>query len=74
MTLYTGTRVVAFASAEEIVAGEEYAKVIGPEQLLAAFASLPAANNDAAAAGVGVSIGHLYRTDADPSVICVRIA
>ena len=34
---------------------------------------LPVASNDTTAAAAGVAIGGYYRTNANPSVICVRV-
>jgi hypothetical protein len=34
---------------------------------------LPIASNDATAAAAGVAKGGYYRTNADPSIICVRV-
>jgi hypothetical protein len=34
----------------------------------------PVASNNATAATAGVGVGGLYRTNADPSVVCVRTA
>lgn len=39
-----------------------------------ALASVPAAANNSAAASAGVQIGGFYRTNADPSVLCIRSA
>ena len=39
-----------------------------------ALASVPTAANNAAAATAGVAVGGLYRTNADPSVVCIRSA
>jgi len=71
---YSGTRVVPFASAEEIIAGTQENKAISPNNLSLAFLGLVTAANDAAAAAAGVGVGKLYRTGNDPSVICVRVA
>ena len=38
------------------------------------FSELEAAANNSAAASAGVAVGGLPRTDADPSVVCVRTA
>ena len=39
-----------------------------------ALAGIPTAANNAAAATAGVAVGGFYRTNADPSVVCVRSA
>ena len=36
--------------------------------------SLPLAANNAGAAGAGILVGGLYRTNADPSIVCIRSA
>lgn len=38
------------------------------------LAGVPAAANNAAAAAAGVAVGGIYRTNADPSVLCIRSA
>jgi hypothetical protein len=38
----------------------------------AVFSAIPTAANNAAAASAGVVVGGLYRTSADPSVLCIR--
>ncbi len=38
------------------------------------YAALPTAADNATAAAAGVAIGGMYRTNADPSVLCVRTA
>jgi hypothetical protein len=40
----------------------------------AGFENLPVASNNATAAAAGVVVGGLYRTNADPAVVCVRTA
>lgn len=42
--------------------------------MLLDLASVPAHANNAAAAGGGVAVGGIYRTNADPSVLCIRSA
>ena len=69
---YAGTRVTPFASQSEVIGGTETFKAIDPATLASAFANLPSAANDAGAASAGVAVGHLYRTNSDPSTICVR--
>lgn len=44
----------------------------GPVSLT--LASVPTAANDAGAATAGVPVGGVYRTNADPSVLCIRSA
>ena len=83
---YSGTRVVPFASQDEVIAGEQTFKAIDPATLASAFANLPSAANDTEAAAAGVAVGHLYRTSGNPangvffmsdetnkSMVCVRI-
>jgi hypothetical protein len=36
------------------------------------LSSIPVASNNATAAAAGVKVGGLYRTNADPSYVCVR--
>lgn len=71
---YSGTRVIPFASAAEIIAGVQAKKAIDPEQLSLAALGLVTAENDTAASIAGVAVGHLYRTGNDPSVICIRVS
>jgi len=42
--------------------------------MFCALASVPAHANNAAAAGGGIAVGGFYRTNADPSVLCIRSA
>lgn len=39
-----------------------------------AIASVPTAANNTAAASAGIAVGGIYRTNADPSVLCMRSA
>jgi hypothetical protein len=48
--------------------------VVGGTQVVDFVGGIPTAANDAAAATAGVPIGGFYRTDADPSHVCVRTA
>jgi len=53
---------------------KRYGLYIAAGEVLVALAGVQAAANNAAAAALGIAVGGFYRTNADPSVLCIRSA
>jgi hypothetical protein len=67
-----GSNGIKFKVCDGTDTGKNDVLILGDTHITALLATIPTGANDAGAAAAGCAVGGLYRTNADPSVLCIR--